>query len=533
MSGIFGSNKPAPEPKPMGVATHRLSTNESARPVPMLAGRQRIGLSFISDVFNQKATAVVSNLGKKSTVSGYNYYASFMTLIGGGPFDGLHDLIYNGDSVYTEATPVYAASLTFVAGTATFTSINAHGLLTGDGVVIKGAAEGDYNGPTTITVTGATTFTYPVIGTPTSPATGSIYALVQLDPVTRLVETEVNILVPNFGPIILQWGTETQVSPLKLAASGTLHPNYRGLGCIFFDQTFLGFNQTNVQNLEAVVSRFPKNDWCDLAAIEGEVNPIAFICVDLLQNPRLGLRVPTAKIDTATMLATAAQLAAEGFGISPLITRQQKAKQIFQEVLDYIDGYATINAAGQLGIKLARGPVGDLPVITDADLTARAEFSAEDWSTVRTGCTVVFSNRDVGYNKDASRPYKDSAALRIKGEPDHVVLERPWITRKEVADAYANSYGRMAALPALTGSLKLRQRGTLFADLTPGALFKLNLSTRSLPNTIFRVTERTLPNPARPEFAISFKADRSYLTVQPTGLYAGGAAIYGGGTGIF
>jgi hypothetical protein len=512
VSSLFGSKKPAPEPLPMGTPTHRLSSNESARPVPYLAGRQRLGLTFISEVFNQRADAVVANFGKKKTVSGYNYFGSFLTLIGGGPFDALHDLIYNGDSVYTEATPIYASSLTFDSGTglATFGTAAPHGQVTGTGVVIKGAVQGDYNGPTTITVTDANHFTYPVIGSPASPATGTVYALVTLDAVERGVETEVEILVPNFGPILLQWGTEAQTTPTKMNLSGTVHPSQRGCGRIFFDQTFLGFNQTNVQNLEGVFSRFPQQDWLELDPIEGECNPIAFIC-DILQNARFGLRVATTKIDTVTMLATGAQLYAEGLGFSPLILRQQTAMQLLLEALEYIDGYFTINGSGQLGVKLARGPSDDLPEITDADLTARAEFAAEDWSTVKTGCTVIFTNRDVGYNKDASKPYKDSAALSIKGEPDHLTLERPWFTRKAVANAFAISAGRMQALPQLPGRLKLRQRGTLFNDLLPGALFRMNISTRSLPYTIFRVTDRTLPNPARPEFEIAFRADRSYL----------------------
>ena len=508
----FGSKKPAPEPLPMGQPTHRLSTNESARPVPYLAGRQRVALSFISDVWNQAAYPVVANFGKKKTISGYNYFGSFLTMIGCGPFDALHDLYYNGDSVYTEATPIYAASLTFssTTGLATFGTSAPHGRTTGESVVIRGAVEGDYNGPATITVTDANHFTYPVIGSPAVNATGVVYALIVLPPVERGAETEVNILVPNFGPLLLQWGTETQVTPAKVNESGVLHPNQRGIGRIFFDQSFLGFNQKNVQNLEGVLSRFPQQDWLELDPIEGDCNPIAFIC-DVLQNPRQGGRAPTSKIDTVTMLATAAQLAEEGLGFSPLILRQQSAMQILNDALEYIDGYFTINAAGQLGVKLARRPADDLPEITDADLTARAEFAPEDWSTVKTGCTVFFTNRDAGFNKDASRPFKDMAALSARGEPDHLYIEKPWFTRKAVANAYAISMGRMMALPSVTGQLKLRQRGTLFDDLLPGALFRLNISTRTLPYTIFRVTGREWPDPARPEFSISFKVDRSYL----------------------
>jgi len=56
--------------------------------------------------------------------------------------------------------------------TATVTH-SSHPFETDDKVLIKGAAEQEYNSVTTITVTGASTYTYTVTGTPDSPATGS------------------------------------------------------------------------------------------------------------------------------------------------------------------------------------------------------------------------------------------------------------------------------------------------------------------------------------------------------------------------
>lgn len=67
-------------------------------------------------------------------------------------------------------------SITRSATTATVTTATAHGWTTGQEVEIRGAAQSAYNGIFTITVTGATTFTYTVGGSPASPATGTIYA---------------------------------------------------------------------------------------------------------------------------------------------------------------------------------------------------------------------------------------------------------------------------------------------------------------------------------------------------------------------
>ena len=53
----------------------------------------------------------------------------------------------------------------------------AHGYSTDDWLTIAGAGQAEYNGTHKITVTGADTFTYPVSGTPATPATGTITAI--------------------------------------------------------------------------------------------------------------------------------------------------------------------------------------------------------------------------------------------------------------------------------------------------------------------------------------------------------------------
>ena len=77
--------------------------------------------------------------------------------------------------------PVSIATLMQAAGTATATSATPHGYTTGDFVVIAGAVETPYNGEVKIVVTSPTTFTYPVTGNPTTPATGTITALFTSD----------------------------------------------------------------------------------------------------------------------------------------------------------------------------------------------------------------------------------------------------------------------------------------------------------------------------------------------------------------
>ena len=69
----------------------------------------------------------------------------------------------------------YQAPVTITRASTTATVAHtAHGLATGNKVVIRGAAQQEYNGVYTITVTGANAYTYTVSGTPATPATGTI-----------------------------------------------------------------------------------------------------------------------------------------------------------------------------------------------------------------------------------------------------------------------------------------------------------------------------------------------------------------------
>lgn len=79
-------------------------------------------------------------------------------------------------ALVTNNTQVSVVTLTQTANVATATTIAAHGYTTGDVILIAGATLAAYNGSFTITVTGATTFTYAVSGSPVSPAVGTILA---------------------------------------------------------------------------------------------------------------------------------------------------------------------------------------------------------------------------------------------------------------------------------------------------------------------------------------------------------------------
>lgn len=82
---------------------------------------------------------------------------------------------YEGNKIVTGQN---ITSITFVTTTATLITNSPHGLSTNDYVTIVGASPAQYNGTYSITVTGASTFTYVMASTPATNATsvGTYYA---------------------------------------------------------------------------------------------------------------------------------------------------------------------------------------------------------------------------------------------------------------------------------------------------------------------------------------------------------------------
>lgn len=100
------------------------------------------------------------------------------TIISAGSVFTSNGLSYTADHDTTIfAQTISAASLTYSAGTCTFTSTVDHGLASGMTVTVAGAGDSAYNGAFLVIVLSANVFTYAPTGTPgSSPATGTITA---------------------------------------------------------------------------------------------------------------------------------------------------------------------------------------------------------------------------------------------------------------------------------------------------------------------------------------------------------------------
>lgn len=95
---------PSASQKPLGLDENRASTNEQARPVPYMAGKTRLGVTWLTDAFAIETEAVTSSAGKGQTsIRGYNYFADLAALICHGPVDLIEKIYFNSEEVWSGA----------------------------------------------------------------------------------------------------------------------------------------------------------------------------------------------------------------------------------------------------------------------------------------------------------------------------------------------------------------------------------------------------------------------------------------------
>jgi hypothetical protein len=149
-------------------------TKERGRSVHLAVGLelQQISTPDVERVINTSDLSEVYSYGIK--IAGHAFYVLTMTDI---DITLVYDLISKEWTQWTSLTanaPISVSSITRTDQIATVTTAVAHGRSDGDPVLIAGANQSEYNGRVNVTVVDATHFTYPVEGSPASPATGTI-----------------------------------------------------------------------------------------------------------------------------------------------------------------------------------------------------------------------------------------------------------------------------------------------------------------------------------------------------------------------
>lgn len=329
--------------------------------------------------------------------------------------------------------------------------------------------------------------------------------------VSRGATDYADITVPGFGTMRLYWGTETQVEDPDLAASGVVHPAYRGQCYAVFKNWFLGMNRTQVQGIELKLQRTPAVPWISASQnLTEDANPVA-VFGEVWSSPRFGLGLTADRLDTAALNAAAVRLATEDIGVSPFMARAQKFTRFMADLFDYIDGYAKHGADGKFSFGLVRPFTGTPVSITEDQIVSPPVITSNLWWDTINEVQVKFSNRD-RYFETETVAHRDRASYAIVGATITKGVTREWITRQPVAQKLAAGLGRQWALPNIEATVKVRKDAV--QTLGVGDVIELSYAASNLSLVRLRVLAITIDSPESPTATLKVIEDRGYLNAE-------------------
>lgn len=313
------------------------------------------------------------------------------------------------------------------------------------------------------------------------------------------------ITIETRGQFRIYWGTATQdVDDLLLDGVADAHPPYRNQCYIVCPDLYWGENSTTAPSIEVVIERHPRRAWGTAAQeLSRDHNP-AYAAAEWLQDPIFGLGLPDSRIDTASFETEAASFADDTAGISPMLDKQQSVRQLFQQLGEYTDLWLGTTDEGKFRIKKPSA----FPAITNIQATAADDMEEapritfDSWEQASTSTWIRYKNRDREFKEDAVA-FRDQGALNIIAAHKSQTLQRPWITRNDLAEKLVSKTGRIAAVPGFAGRVRVLDTEAIRINL--GGLIRFTWAESGLTNFVGIVESIIVPGPGSTFWQIEFR----------------------------
>ena len=442
--------------RPLGLEPRRLSTNEQARPVPLLYGRDRIGVTFITEAFSPRATEVKQDVPKKAedVVTGWNYYASFAGLICHGPIDAVRGIFFDGQKVWP---------------------------ISGSGIVRDGSNP-DY-APITIEGWGTWRLYW---GTESQ---GIDATLADLALLSEPIKHPAYKGFAYFVALDQFLGYQSNKVPLIEVEVERYLENHFGVGGEY-------------------------SAWLTGRTIGQDINPLV-AAVDMLVSSRYGLGLRDVASNDTTLNRSAIQAAAdvlgsESLGVSRSIDRQQAFDQVLVTLLETIDGWHAWDADGKIRFGLNRPlPNGtSLPVLDEKAIIGEPTLRNPALSSVATEVALKYTNAQNDFAEDVVRASNAWASRRIP-EPNIETLDRPWIRNPNTALKMVHAAAKVLGKPRVTGAITVRK--SRLQGIGPGSRFLLHWDQWDLCNLPCVATAIGVQDPFKSAVDIEWEVDRAAL----------------------
>lgn len=262
-------------------------------------------------------------------------------------------------------------------------------------------------------------------------------------------------------------------------------PAWGGLAYVVWQRPGYVGNSPSIRPMVFEVKRLPRPLGSGKHDINGDANP-AELLYELHTSPDWGAGMAPAQLDTASFLAAANTLHAEGLGISLVWDRQGTVQDLAQQILEHIDGLIYSDpATGLRKLKLIRQDyvIGSLPVLDQTNVLALEKFSRGAWDETTNEIVVSYTDRAAGF-EPRTVTAQDLANQHIQGAVISASLDYQGASNATTAGLIAWRELRLRSQPMAQVTLQVNRAAHAFR---PGDAFKLNWPELGITDMVFRV----------------------------------------------
>lgn len=317
----------------------------------------------------------------------------------------------------------------------------------------------------------------------------------------------------------ITWSGSPQTgAPVATGSAGSTEPAppYPNLSYAVFEDTMIG-QSVYPRPLYFEVGRTPAPGFSNFPSnVSGDVNPLHII-YDLLTDPLWGVGLTTDDIDVASWAAAAATVGdVDQLYLSYLLSQQQPAQQVVDEILRTIDGVRyTDPLTGKFGIKLIRADytVGSLATFDESNIES-LDFTQAGWRETVNEVKVSFTDRARDYQTNQVAA-QDLAGIMATGRVATHPVSYPGVTTEDLALRLAQRDLRALALPLAKATMKVNREAF---DLHEGSPFLLTYADYGVSQMVMRVM--TITRAGRDEGMLTVECVQDTFSLPESPAYA-------------
>lgn len=309
--------------------------------------------------------------------------------------------------------------------------------------------------------------------------------------------TQISINQPNLfggdkkeggvvGSIDIEFGALSQgVNSYLAAKMGGLVPAFRGLLGLVLRSPQVSALNPYIKPWSVYATRINGGFYPAKAAIGESMNP-AHIVYEVLTSYEFGIGMSPSDLDTASFVAAADTLYAEGMGLSLFWEGEQSAEDFVNYVMEHIDGVLFHDpSSGKLAISLARDDyvISGLPILDASNIIRVDRFSQPLPGELVSEVQVKFEDQATG--NAASVTAQDIAVLEMQGSASvPVVRDYRGIPNDALAAKVALRELRMLATPLARAEIIATRQAW---NLRVGSVFRLQWPPLGIVDMVMRV----------------------------------------------